>query len=318
VGGGYAECSNSVVRAKSGSHLKAVIIHEQRAATDSDWAANERDGNHQPRAGGFLICALDPGIPAVVLGTIALIRINRSNGRLKGDGLAIAGIVTGGVTSVMIVPIMVALLLPAVQAAREAAYRNVAINNLKQISIALQNYLDTKGTFPAAAGGPGSQLSWRVQILPFVEEGPQLYSQFHLDEPWDSAHNRALLDKMPDVFKNPGRDLPAGKTSYLAVTGPGTAFGDGKTGAGLRDFRDGMSNTAMIVEADADQGVDWTKPDDWQFNPSDPERGLGKLRRSGFLAAFGDAHIAFIDQQTDPEVVKAMMTRDGGERVESR
>ena len=257
------------------------------------------------------------GIPAVVLGTIALVRINRSNGRLKGDGLAIAGIVTGGVTSVMIVPIMIALLLPAVQAAREAAYRQVSINNLHQMSHALQNHLDAKGTFPAAGGGPGSQLSWRVQILPFIEEGT-LYSQFHLDEPWDSEHNRALLDKMPEVFKSPGRDLPAGKTSYLAVTGPGTAFGDGTTGAGMRDFRDGLSNTAMIIEADADQAVDWTKPDDWQFNPSDPERGLGKLRRNGFLAAFGDSHIEFVNQQTDPEVVKAIMTRDGGERVQAR
>src|SRR4029079_14059052 len=101
----------------------------------------------------------------------------------------------------------------AIQAAREAAYRNQSMNNLKQTSLAIQNHLDAKGTFPAAGGGQGSQLSWRVQILPFIEQNA-LYSQFHLDEPWDSAHNRALLDKMPDVFKNPGGDLPAGKTSY--------------------------------------------------------------------------------------------------------
>src|SRR5258707_9716343 len=78
-------------------------------------------------------------------------------------------------TTVAVIGVLVALLLPAVQAAREAARRNQSLNNLRQISIALQNYHDTRKTFPAHAiysadGKP--LLSWRVQILPFIEENP--------------------------------------------------------------------------------------------------------------------------------------------------
>ena len=46
-------------------------------------------------------------------------------------------------------------------------------------------------------------LSWRVDILPFIEQDT-LYKEFHLDEPWDSEHNKKLLAKMPKVFRAPG------------------------------------------------------------------------------------------------------------------
>ena len=267
------------------------------------------------------MCWMFTGLPAVILGIIALRQINRSNGQIKGDGLAIGGIVTGAVSSFLILPVMIALLLPAVQAAREAARRNMSLNNMKQISIGLLNYETAKNTLPAAGGGEGagSQLSWRVHLLPFLEEGgAALYEQFHLDEPWDSEHNRTLIAKMPDVFKDPADRMPAGETSYLAVTGPGTAFGDGTTGPALRDFPDGASKTIMLVEADPDQSVAWTKPDDWQYDPNNPLRGLGSSRPGGFLATLADASSRFIHNETDAEIVKAMMTRDGGEPVELR
>jgi hypothetical protein len=253
------------------------------------------------------------GLPAVILGVVALVRINRSNGRLTGNGLAIAGICTGGLATFLILPIMIALLLPAVQAAREAARRNVSMNNLKQMMIAEQNALDTGGAFPATGDKTKSQLSWRVRILPFIEE-EALYKKFRLDEPWDSENNRALIGQMPQLFESPGVDLPAGKTCYLAVTGPGTAFDDGTKGPTVRDFTDGLSRTVVVVEADPDQAVEWTKPDDWQFDPTKLRHGLGKLRRSGFLAGFADASIAFIHNDESDKAVHAMMTRAGGER----
>ena len=48
----------------------------------------------------------------------------------------------------------------------------------------------------------GSKLSWRVQILPFIEEDC-LYKEFHQDEPWDSPHNVKLLPRMPKIFIDP-------------------------------------------------------------------------------------------------------------------
>ena len=114
---------------------------------------------------GSFFCWIFTGLPAIILGALSLRKIYRSNGQLKGEGLAIGGIVCGGITTVFIAPIMIALLLPAVQAAREAARRNQSMNNLKQISLGMLNYADSKGTLPAPGGG-NSQLSWRVHILP--------------------------------------------------------------------------------------------------------------------------------------------------------
>ena len=83
--------------------------------------------------------------------------------------------------------VVVALLLPAVQAVREAARRNQSTNNMKQLGLSMHIYHDLKKRFPPAAisdknGKP--LLSWRVAILPYLDEN-ELYKQFHLDEPWD-------------------------------------------------------------------------------------------------------------------------------------
>ena len=263
------------------------------------------------------LCWIFTGLPAIILGAIALRDIKRSGDELKGEGLAIAGIVTGSISMLIIIPaILIALLLPAIHAAREAARRNMSMNNMKQMVLAMYNHSEQQGTLPAAgsADAPGSQLSWRVHVLPYLEE-QALYEQFHLDEPWDSEHNRALIAQMPEIFQSPGKDLPAGETAYLAVTGPGTAFGDGTVGPTLADFSDGTSNTIMLVEADPSQSVEWTKPEDWEFDPNNPMARVAASRPGGFLVAFADGSVQFIDENTDPQTIKAMMTRDGGEQV---
>jgi hypothetical protein len=209
---------------------------------------------------------------------------------------------------------MPSLLAIAIQSGREAARRSTAICNMKGFVIALQNYHDVNKHFPAAAGAQSKNqgLSWRVQILPFLAE-EELYSQFHLDEPWDSEHNRKLIPKMPDIFQDPGCDSPDGKTSILAVLGPDTGFGDGHREFTLKDLKNGTSHTPMVVEADAEEAVTWTKPDDWQFDPSNPMHGLGGLRKGGFVLGFADAHTEFISNTTSPETLRAMMT---GKNVE--
>ncbi len=78
---------------------------------------------------------------------------------------------------IAIIGILIALLLPAVQAAREAARRSQCSNNLKQIGLGLHNYHDTHNTFPLGsfnlrAAWPSSGTNWRALILPFIEQGP--------------------------------------------------------------------------------------------------------------------------------------------------
>lgn len=211
--------------------------------------------------------------------------------------------------------VLTALLLPAVQAAREAARRSQARNNLKQIGLSLLNYHDAHREFPPRAirdKNGKALLSWRVAILPFLEEDA-LYKEFHLDEPWDSEHNKKLIDRMPPTYACP--NLTDGRnTVYLAIDGKKAVFG-GEKPASIRAIRDGTSNTIIVVEADADRAVPWTKPDDLKFDEEQPVAGLGKLRPGVFSALFADGSVRTFSVTTDPNVLRALMTMNGGEAV---
>ena len=146
--------------------------------------------------------------------------------------------------SVLIIAASVAFLLPAVSAARGAARRAQSMNNLKQIGLALLSREVAENAFPSHAifdkqGKP--LLSWRVQILPYLDQAA-LYERFHLDEPWDSAHNKPLIALMPSVYQSLAREKHDGTTTYLAPVGKGLAF-EGDKKLRMEDFRDGTSNT---------------------------------------------------------------------------
>ncbi|HMP68540.1 MAG TPA: DUF1559 domain-containing protein [Pirellulaceae bacterium] len=166
-------------------------------------------------------------------------------------------------------PVAIALILPAVQQVRTAAHRTTSMNNLRQLAIAAFNFESAYRRFPAAysTDADGNRLlSWRVHLLPFVEQ-EALYREFRLDEPWDSEHNLALLERMPDIFRSPRSEADPGMTVYLGVGGeqgvliaPSANRAD--TGIRLADITDGLSNTLMLVEVNDTLAVPWTKPDD--------------------------------------------------------
>jgi hypothetical protein len=90
--------------------------------------------------------------------------------------------------------VLLGLLLPAVQSARETARRMQCANNLKQISLAMLSYEQQYHSLPPAfvADKNGRPMhSWRVLLLPYLDCKP-LYDAYHFDEPWDGPHNRAL------------------------------------------------------------------------------------------------------------------------------
>ena len=91
---------------------------------------------------------------------------------------------------IAIIGVLVALLLPAVQAAREAARRMNCQNNLKQIGLACHNFHDVFGVLPNAYG-PTTGLSWHVYILPYIEQ-QNLYNLFDTttNNPSHTAANR--------------------------------------------------------------------------------------------------------------------------------
>ncbi len=152
-------------------------------------------------------------------------------------------------------------------------------------------------------------------ILPYIEQD-NLFKQFHLDEPWDSAHNKALIGKMPAVYRSPLSKLAdKTRTNYLLPVGPAAAF-DGPKRVELKDIRDGTSNTIMVLEADDSHAVVWTKPDDLPFDPKNPLKGLSNNLVEGFQAAFMDGSVHFLSKRIPPEMLKALITPNGGEAID--
>jgi hypothetical protein len=201
--------------------------------------------------------------------------------------------------------------------------------SLKQIGQALLSYHEANGKLPptVARDQDGRPLySWRVLLLPYLEEGP-LYNRFKLDEPWDGPHNKALLEKTPRCYQRMlGGDDAPGLTRYQVFVGPGTAFEqDGLT---WDDFPDGPANTILVVEAG--QPVPWTKPADLPYDPEKALPPLGSVyakpyhflcyevgRTPGFNACFADGATRFLSGKTDEKVVRSLITRNGGEKVDA-
>jgi hypothetical protein len=203
------------------------------------------------------------------------------------------------------------------QAASASSARHKSMNNLKHIGLAIHNYYDAKRQLPDRAirdkdGKP--LLSWRVAILPYLDGG-KLYKEFHLDEPWDSEHNRKLIDRMPEPFKNPDTaQLQPGHTRYLAPVGEKLAFPP-VGGLKFKEFTDGTSQTIMIVEADADRAVIWTKPDDLEVDLANPAKGLTDGKRN-FNTAFCDGSARVIKGSVEPETLRRLLQRNDGHPVD--
>jgi hypothetical protein len=126
--------------------------------------------------------------------------------------------------------------------------------NLGQLALACLMENDVRGHMARNIRDKSGQplLSWRVAILPYLEE-QSLYSQFKLDEPWDSPHNRPLLQKMPRIFRAPRYQNPADKltvTHYRGFGGDGGVLGSSEpvTMQQISNFNT-VSRTVLLVEA---------------------------------------------------------------------
>jgi len=180
--------------------------------------------------------------------------------------------------------------------------------NLRQIGLAFHIYHDNFKCFPAL-NGPGDKnaphpgLSWRVAILPFLDQA-QLYNQFHLDEPWDSEHNKSLIAQMPKVFGT----NPEGKTTLHLITGDVAPFQNDQ-GLRIRDVTDGTSNTIMAVDAGANVAEIWTKPGGLTFDPHEPLKCLGEIQEFSVVMIDG-ATRRF--KNLDPEVFRKLVQHNDG------
>jgi len=198
---------------------------------------------------------------------------------------------------------------------------NQEMNALKWIAIAMQSYEREHGHFPppVVTDRTGRPLySWRVALLPYLDE-KAMHERFHLDEPWDSEHNRRFVQQMPDVYKSSGVDLPAGHTRFLVLRGEGTVFPGGQQKISVRDIPDGTRDTVMAVTASPDAAVPWTKPQDIAFEPKKPTQNLANNQPGdNFSVIFCDGHGRWFSAQVAGDIVRAIASRNGGERVDLR
>lgn len=191
---------------------------------------------------------------------------------------------------------------PGIAAAQD---KTILRKNLQQISLAMHSFNDVYKRIPApgfsrdvAARDTKPLLSWRVAILPYVDEEP-LFRQFKLDEPWDGPNNIQLLSKMPKIYQPLGSQPKKDGHTYLQfITGPGTLFPTPTSVAAIpRSFQDGTSITIVVVEAA--EPVPWTKPADLFIDVSNIEQGpvpkLGGFSPDGFSSEWAMARCTSSD-----------------------
>ena len=182
---------------------------------------------------------------------------------------------------IAIIGVLVALLLPAIQAAREAARRTSCSSNLRQHAVALQNYHDVTGSFPPAQI-PSPRHNWTALLLPFIEQR-NLQELYRFDLDWNALPNGPAIETHVGILVCPSAAgghrrfddfAPAQRAAATDYATPGAvaliayaANGlsppadnrgiiQGPEGTSLAQVLDGTSHTLLIVE-DAGRPLFW-------------------------------------------------------------
>ena len=244
----------------------------------------------------------------------------------------------GGGGSIATIGVLTALILPAVQQAREAARRSQSKNNLKQLGLALHNYHETfrhlpTGTVENKDLKIEDRLSWVVPLLPFLDQSP-LFRNIEQDEAWDSDVNSGSTERAIPTLMSPqvNAAVRGGRLDYVGIAGLGAKaaelpLANKKVGTfgynrkiRFRDVTDGTSTTIGITEIKKGFG-NWarggkssiravtTKP---YINGPD---GIGSDFRGGMHALLLDGSVRFISENIDPTVFEALITIHGRENI---
>ncbi|MDR0326837.1 MAG: DUF1559 domain-containing protein [Planctomycetaceae bacterium] len=232
-------------------------------------------------------------------------------------GIATAGICVNA-TAFLFLPflLMFAMLIPAVQAAREAARRMQCSNNIKQITLSILNYNGIYRALPPlyTVDKDGKPLhSWRVLILPFMEQD-ELYQQIRLDEPWDSEHNRQFHDQMPEIYRCPSNcGSRSSGCCYSAIAGKGLVPNTKADSTGERtidEIKNGMSNTIAIVEVK--EPFNWMDPhaditlEELTRGINSPGGRAGSRHPGGRTVGMFDGSVRFLWDSEDMEIIRAL------------
>jgi hypothetical protein len=225
-----------------------------------------------------------------------------------------------------ILPLAGCWLTPLAQPTIPDSMRSMTFDHARHTAHALHNYQDAYKHLPADIRNEANEpiLSWRVSLLPFVEQ-PTLYRSFNLKQAWDGPDNRLLLEKNPSFYMSMYSEVhEREQTPWQGFVGPGTALEtDGRKLSLREDFPDGMANTILIVEAN--QLVPWSKPADILYGPNVPLPSLGRtyykkaprpfpggIPDPGFHVIMADGSVRFLSRDVSEDVLRAMIVRNDG------
>jgi hypothetical protein len=261
--------------------------------------------------------------------------------------------------------ILIGLVLPVLGRVNENALRMSCANNLKQLALALHNHADNTpvlragrdaprplpaGTVPNAALPTERRLSWHVEVLPYIEQD-SLFRRIDRKASWDAPTNAAAVAtpvrilQCPSLVQGPPRPF-TNVTTYIGPAGLGldaAVHPHGHAGIGLfgydrradlRAVKDGLSNTALILETARDNGP-WARGGPATVRGLDPGdrpyvgvgRAFGGLHFSqptvfrgprplGCNLAMADGSVRTLKESAAPEVLEALVTVAGGEELD--
>lgn len=247
----------------------------------------------------------------------------------SGAGTAVA--VTAGVSGaiifliagIIIVFIMIcaglgfAILYPAVKVAGEAAERTQCQNNMKQMAIAMLNFNDVHQHLPSAytVDDDGNRLhSWRTELLPYTDN-QYAYEGIDHDLAWDHQANRHIRDLFVGIYQCPSAEQKPGMTNYMVVVGPDTLF-PGSEPIKLEEVIDGVSNTVMVVEVPGPP-IPWGEPRDITIDELIDRLSQDTIHPGTIAIVMADGSVQNIPTNIDPETLRGMCTRNGGEVIHS-
>lgn len=250
---------------------------------------------------------------------------------------------------IAILGVLVALLLPAVQAAREAARRTACLNNLHQIGVAMHHYHGALGTFPPGGIEIASlthtvpryrcrQIAWSAMVLRFLEQDG-VSDLLRFDKRFDSPENAQAAKHViasylcPSVTRDSNWVHGRAACDYGGIMGFEDAksevivSGSGLTngmmlnnrGIAVKEITDGCGNTVLISEDAAWQDGQWINAQNvfvvsWPINtPPNDDNEIRSRHPGGANALFCDGSVRFLFDETEKEVLAAWCTRAGGE-----
>ena len=244
---------------------------------------------------------------------------------------------------IAIIGILIGMLLPAVQAVREAARRTQCANNLKQIGLALHNHHAAQQEFPIGTVEwrpfPGTdkskrQLAWSAFLLPFLEL-QNVSDQLDLQQSFDSADNKAGASTVLAVYLCPSTVRETDQPDCRGACDYGGIFGERILSPNnppkgvmlidqaikIRDITDGTSHTLVVAEDSKSPDAQWINGRnifDQAFSINQApafENDIRSEHPGGANGVFCDGSVRFLSESLDDQPLAAICTRALGEVV---